>query len=82
MRAATGIQLKQSTKDFQSLAEYLFLPKFDNIHTLLEKSINSSDRSRFVIAPQNENFIWKFNFQSIKEAYRLYPLAATIDIIT
>ncbi len=43
IKAATGIQLKQSTKDFQILEEYLFLPKLSRVVTFLVEAVDAGD---------------------------------------
>lgn len=55
MRAATGRQLKQSVKVFQSLIEYRLLPddKFISF-TFIIKAIDSVDGCAFVVAPEQK----------------------------
>lgn len=81
MRAATGIQLKQSTKDFQILEEYLFLPKLRRVVTFLVEAVDAGDWSWLVVASEYEHAILVLDFESIEQAYGLNTLPSPIDII-
>lgn len=82
MRAATGRQLKQSMKVFQSLMLYRLLPEIIVKFTFVIKSVNSIDWRAFVIASQKKKVPWILNFISQKKANSFKWVFSSIDIIT
>jgi hypothetical protein len=52
--AATGRQLKQSMKVFQSFILYRLLPKLKKFFTFVIKSVDSVDRGTLVVSSQEE----------------------------
>ena len=55
-----------------------FIPSFH----FIEKSINTSNGLRFVVASQYNNLIWESDFQSEKKADDFCALLASVYIIT
>lgn len=81
MRAETGMELKQSMNDFHSLVEYRFLPGVRGRFTFLEKSIDSGDGGRFMVASEDVNVAWVFDLQTVEQADGLDSLSSPINII-
>lgn len=62
--AATGRQLKQSVKVFQSLMLYRRRPTFNRWITLIIEAVYAIDAGTLVVAPQQEEVLRVLNFVS------------------